>query len=100
MPDLLGGWGLSRMRPHAGRTYAVTGAKAGIGAATVAAMRAAGARVITVDLRDADVVCDVGELGQLDAVADQILEHSGGTLHGYVNGAGVGPSNRKPSRLL
>jgi NAD(P)-dependent dehydrogenase (short-subunit alcohol dehydrogenase family) len=88
------------MRPHAGRTYAVTGAGAGIGAATVAAMRAAGARVITVDLSDADVVCDVGELDQLDTVADQILEHSGGTLHGYVNGAGVGPSNRRPSRLL
>jgi NAD(P)-dependent dehydrogenase (short-subunit alcohol dehydrogenase family) len=88
------------VRPHQGRTYAVTGASAGIGAATVAAMRAAGARVITVDLSDADVVCDIGQLDQLDTVADQILEHSRGILHGFVNGAGVGPTNRKPSRLL
>ena len=54
------------MRPHEGRTYAVTGARAGIGAATVAAMGAAGARVITVDLSDADVICDIGELDQLE----------------------------------
>lgn len=88
------------MRPHEGRTYAVTGARSGIGAATVAAMRAAGARVITVDLSDADITGDLGELDQLDTVAEQILEHSRGTLHGYVNGAGVGPTSRKPSRIL
>ncbi len=88
------------MRPHESRTYAVTGARSGIGAATVAAMRAAGARVITVDLSDADVICDVGELDQLDAVAAQIVEYSRGTLHGFVSGAGVGPTNRKPSRVL
>jgi NAD(P)-dependent dehydrogenase (short-subunit alcohol dehydrogenase family) len=88
------------MTLHEGRTYAVTGARAGIGAATVAALKAAGARVITVDLADADVICDVGELDRLDVVADRILELAGGTLHGYVNGAGVGPTNRKPSTLL
>jgi NAD(P)-dependent dehydrogenase (short-subunit alcohol dehydrogenase family) len=88
------------MRPHEGRTYAVTGARSGIGAATVDAMRAAGACVITVDLSDADITGDLGELDQLDTVAEQILERSRGTLHGYVNGAGVGPTNRRPSRLL
>jgi NAD(P)-dependent dehydrogenase (short-subunit alcohol dehydrogenase family) len=88
------------MKSHEGRTYAVTGARAGIGAATVAAMRAAGARVITVDLSDADVVCDMGELDQIDEVASRILERSGGELHGFVSSAGVGPTNRKPSRLL
>ena len=46
------------------------------------------------------ITSDLGELDQLDAVAAQILERSRGTLHGYVSGAGVGPTNRKPSRLL
>ena len=41
--------------------YAVTGSASGMGAAVVARLVAAGHRVVTVDLRDADVVADADE---------------------------------------
>ncbi len=41
------------------KTYVVTGAASGIGAATTALLREQGHRVITVDQRDADVVADL-----------------------------------------
>ena len=40
------------------RTYVVSGAASGIGAATAALLREQGGRVITVDLHDADVTAD------------------------------------------
>ena len=47
------------MNPHKGRTYAVTGAASGIGAAIVRSLRERGGRVIACDLGDADVVGDL-----------------------------------------
>ena len=41
------------------RTYVVTGAASGIGAATTQLLRDDGHRVVTVDLRGADVVADL-----------------------------------------
>lgn len=70
---------------------AVTGAASGLGAAVSARLRAGGARVIGVDLHDADVVADLstpeGRAGAIDAV----LEGCGGTLRGLVPCAGLGP---------
>jgi NAD(P)-dependent dehydrogenase (short-subunit alcohol dehydrogenase family) len=71
------------------RTYAVSGAASGIGAATADLLRAAGHRVIGIDLRDADVVADLGTpAGRADAVAG-VLTRCDGTLDGLVTCAGV-----------
>ena len=52
------------------RTYVVSGAASGIGAATTALLREQGHRVVTVDLRDADVTADLGHRrGRAAAVA-------------------------------
>lgn len=88
------------MREFANRTYVVTGCRTGIGAATAESLRADGARVIGVDLADADVVCDLGELEEIDGVAERILDLAGGSLDGMVSAAGVGPTGRTASRLL
>ena len=41
------------------KTFVVSGAASGIGAATTALLRSQGHRVITVDLRDTDVIADL-----------------------------------------
>jgi NAD(P)-dependent dehydrogenase (short-subunit alcohol dehydrogenase family) len=70
------------------RTFVVSGAASGIGAATTALLRAQGDRVITVDQRDADVVADLSTVaGRIDAVA--AVEGLTDVLHGVVPCAGV-----------
>jgi NAD(P)-dependent dehydrogenase (short-subunit alcohol dehydrogenase family) len=72
-------------------TYVVTGSASGMGAAVVQRLRAAGSRVITVDLRDADVVADLSTpTGRRNAV-EAVLEASDGCLDGAVCAAGLGP---------
>ena len=70
------------------RTYVVTGAASGIGAAVTDLLRSQGHRVVTVDLRDADVVADLSTpAGRADAVARvQALVDE---IHGLVPCAGV-----------
>lgn len=71
------------------RTIALTGSASGIGAATRAALEADGHRVIGVDLRDAEVVADLGTAdGRADAIAG-VLQACDGTLDGYGGFAGV-----------
>ena len=71
-------------------TFCITGAASGIGAATKARLEAAGNRVISVDLRDADVVADLSnEAGRAAAVAG-VLDLCGGVLDGLVPAAGIG----------
>lgn len=72
-------------------TYAVTGAASGMGAEVVGRLRAAGHAVITVDLRDADVVVDLATPAGREAAAVEVLARAGGTLHGAVLAAGLGP---------
>ena len=70
-------------------TYVVSGAASGIGAATTALLREQGHRVVTVDLRDADVVADLSTpRGREDAVAG-VLAATGGVVHGVVPCAGI-----------
>ena len=72
-------------------TTIVTGAASGLGAAVTERLRARGERVVTVDLRDADVVADLGTPdGRADAVAGA-LARAGGPLAGLVPCAGLGP---------
>jgi len=70
------------------KTYVVSGAASGIGAATAALLREQGHRVITVDLRDADVVADLATAeGRARAVEEvQALTE---VVHGVVPAAGI-----------
>ena len=58
------------------KTYAITGAASGIGAATAKQLGDFGHRVIGVDIRQADVVCDLSEAsGRRQAVDEIPLQH-------------------------
>lgn len=70
------------------RTYVVTGAASGIGAATTALLRDEGHRVITVDRHDADVVTDLSAPDARSAAATAVRELAP-TLHGIVPCAGI-----------
>ena len=72
-------------------TYAISGSASGMGAATRRRLEAAGHRVIGIDLRDAEVVADLGTAqGRAGAVA-AVLDAAGGVLDGAVSAAGLGP---------
>lgn len=71
------------------RTAVVTGAGAGIGAATVAHLRRQGYEVIGMDLRGADVECDVTDEASLTQAAAVVAERWQGRLDALVVNAGV-----------
>ncbi|WP_205472879.1 SDR family oxidoreductase [Nocardioides sp. SYSU D00038] len=76
------------MSDPANRTYVVSGGASGIGAATAALLRDGGGRVVTVDLRDADVVADLAtEAGRAEAVAG--VGALTDVVHGLVPAAGI-----------
>jgi NAD(P)-dependent dehydrogenase (short-subunit alcohol dehydrogenase family) len=81
-------------------TYAVTGSASGMGAASAARLRAEGHRVIGVDLRDADVIADLGTAEGRDHAVERILSLSGGVLEGVAAVAGVGPSMRDAAAVV
>jgi NAD(P)-dependent dehydrogenase (short-subunit alcohol dehydrogenase family) len=72
-------------------SYAVTGSASGMGRAVVERLRAAGHDVITVDLRDADVAADLSTADGRRTALREVLDRSGGVLHGAVLAAGLGP---------
>lgn len=76
-------------RPVAGGTFVVTGASSGIGAATVTALRARGATVITIDRAvDADHRIDVTDPETVRATFDAIAAAHDG-IDGVVHSAGI-----------
>jgi len=81
-------------------TIAISGSASGIGAATAERFRAAGHRVIGIDLHDAEVLADLSAVdGRRHAIeAVQSLAPDG--LDGLVAGAGLGPQERPPGRLV
>jgi NAD(P)-dependent dehydrogenase (short-subunit alcohol dehydrogenase family) len=78
------------------RTIAITGAASGMGAAPAARLGAAGDRVVGVDLRDVEVIADLGSPDGRRAAIDAVAHRSRGRLDGLVTFAGLGPG---PSRL-
>ena len=82
------------------RTIVVTGSASGMGAATRTRVEAAGDRVIGVDVRDAEVVADLGtEAGRRHAI-DTVTELSGGAIDGLVTWAGLPGLTDRPGSLL
>ena len=70
------------------RTYVVTGAASGIGAATTQLLRDDGHRVVTVDLRGADVVADLSTSEGRGRALDGVRNLTD-VVHGLVPCAGV-----------
>lgn len=73
-------------------TYVVTGSASGMGAEVVARLRRDGHRVVTVDLRDADVVADLSTARGRASAAAEVLRAVGAAMDGAVLAAGVGPA--------
>lgn len=81
------------------KTFVVSGAASGIGAATAALLRRQGDRVITVDLHDADVVADLSTAaGRADAVAS--VQQLTNVIHGLVPCAGIAGATGVDSALV
>ena len=81
------------------KTYVVSGAASGIGAATTALLREQGDRVITIDLRDADVIADLSTAaGRADAVAG--VQQLTTAVHGLVPCAGIAGATGVDSALV
>ncbi len=69
--------------------YAMTGGATGIGAAIRTRLRAAGHEVIVVDIKDADIVADLGTAQGRRAALDGIRARAGDGLDGFVPCAGL-----------
>jgi NAD(P)-dependent dehydrogenase (short-subunit alcohol dehydrogenase family) len=70
------------------KTYVVSGAASGIGAATTSLLREQGHRVVTVDQRDAEVVADLSSAAGRQAAVEQVQELTD-RVDGVVPCAGV-----------
>jgi NAD(P)-dependent dehydrogenase (short-subunit alcohol dehydrogenase family) len=70
-------------------TYAMTGGATGIGAAIKARLRADGHEVIVVDIRDADIIADLGTAEGRRAALEGIRARAAGGLDGFVPCAGL-----------
>jgi NAD(P)-dependent dehydrogenase (short-subunit alcohol dehydrogenase family) len=73
------------------QAYVVTGSASGMGAAVASRLRAAGHRVVGVDLRDADVVADLSTATGREQAVRSVLAACDGRLDGAVLAAGLGP---------
>lgn len=81
-------------------TIAISGSASGIGAATAARLREGGHDVVGIDLRAADVCCDLATPdGRREAVR-QVLDRCAGRLDGLVTSAGIGGSTTSPGGRL
>lgn len=72
--------------------YVVTGSASGMGRQAAEKLRAAGHRVIGVDLKDADAVADLSTADGRQAAAAAVLTAAEHRLDGAVLAAGIGPT--------
>lgn len=82
------------------RTFAVTGSASGMGAATCRRLEADGARVIGIDVRDADVVTDLGTAEGRAHAVEAVGQRCDGALDGLVTWAGLAGLSHLPGSLL
>lgn len=73
------------------RTYVVTGAASGIGAATTSYLRERGGRVIACDLRNADVIADLTTSEGRAELVDGVRRLSAARIDAIIANAGGGP---------
>lgn len=71
------------------RTYVVTGAASGIGAATAKQLKDAGHTVVGVDLQGTDIDADLSKPAGREAMRDAVAEKTGGKIDAIVAVAGV-----------
>lgn len=71
------------------RTYIITGAGSGIGAATARLLRERGETVIGVDLRGTEIEADLSTPAGRVAAAQKSLELAGGTVDAVIASAGI-----------
>ena len=64
------------------RTVLVTGSASGLGAAVTAGLRDIGHRVIGLDIREADIVADLGNIDGRETAVAGVLNLCGGRLDG------------------
>ena len=82
------------------RTIVVTGSASGMGAATVARLQRQGDRVIGIDIRDADIVADLGTPDGRAAAIAGVHERAGDAIDGLVTWAGLPGLTDRPGSLL
>ncbi len=73
------------------RVVVITGAASGIGAATATYLRERNVRVITSDLREADVTANLATPEGRTAFVEGVARQSGGTIDAVIANAGGGP---------
>lgn len=71
--------------------YAISGSASGIGAAVRGRLESLGHTVIGVDLRDAEIIADLGDPQGRDEAVAAVLQRADGVLDGLVTAAGLGP---------
>lgn len=81
------------------RTIIVTGSASGIGRAAMERLAASGARVIGVDLKDADIIADLTTAGGRAAMLDAAGRLAREGLDGVVAAAGIGAPDR-PAEII
>lgn len=71
------------------RTYVITGAGSGIGAATAEVLMERGHRVIGVDLKNAQIESDLSTPNGRANAAEKAIEAAGGTVDAVIAAAGI-----------
>ena len=79
---------------------AVTGSAGGIGGAIKRRVEQAGHRVIGVDVREAEVIGDLGSADGRAAACADVVEQCAGPLDGLVVAAGIGGSTSAPPSMV
>jgi NAD(P)-dependent dehydrogenase (short-subunit alcohol dehydrogenase family) len=82
------------------RTVVVTGSASGMGAATRKRLEADDQRVIGVDVRDAEVIADLGTAEGRAAAIAGVTEAAGASIDGLVTWAGLPGLTDRPGSLL